>query len=227
MEPCFANQRNRALTRTDVLFAITVIILVVIIASMLLPVYAAKHRYRISLECRNNVAQIIGGFQLWENDHNGKFPMEISVKNGGTKESAAAGDAVTTFQIMSNELRTPKILICPGDKIHWAATNFNAFTAKNISYFVGLDATPNYPKAYLSGDDNFWFNGGPVKSGILELSVKRPEDWINIPLNWDETRADDSGTIGCVDGDVRETYWLPLRNNLYLSGFATNRLIIP
>jgi type II secretory pathway pseudopilin PulG len=225
MKPRSSNQTNHALTLVEVL---VVIPLLAIVAAMFLPAWTASRRKHLSNACKNNLEEISRAYQSWQNDHNGKFPMEISATNGGTMEFAVAGNAVTTFQLLSNRLNSPKYLICPADKIHVAATNFAiGFTAKNISYFVGVDTNTNYPQAFLSGDDSFVVNDIPVKSGLLELSTNMAADWYKIPVDWAEGRHNACGMIGFANGEVRETYYYSLRDYLSQSGFATNRLAIP
>jgi hypothetical protein len=150
-------------------------------------------------------------------------------------ELAAKCNVVLAFQVMSNELSTPKIVYCPNDKDHTSATNFNSdFTAKNISYFVGLDADLDHPQMFLSGDDNFAIGGVPVKSGLLEFSK-------SVPIAWTSGRHDDSykaylglttrhyvfGNIGLVDCSVATVNSSGLINLLHQTGVATNRLAIP
>jgi prepilin-type N-terminal cleavage/methylation domain-containing protein len=225
MKPRFSNQRNLAMTLIEVL---VVILVLAIAVAMTLPARKANRRHQLAEGCKNNLEEIYYAYQSWANDHNGSFPMKISASNGGTMELAADGDAMTTFQILSNELKTPKYLICPADKSHVAATNFSiGFTAKNISYFVGVDASTNYPQAFLSGDDSFVVNNVRVKSGLLEISTNMAADWYKIPVDWAEERHDACGMIGTVDGEVRETYFYSLRDYLHETGLATNRLAIP
>ena len=52
---------------------------------------------------------------MWESDNNDKYPMSISVTNGGAMEAVLNGNPMRVFQVMSNELSIPKILICPED----------------------------------------------------------------------------------------------------------------
>lgn len=225
MKPRSSSQTNRALTLIEVL---VVIFVLAIVAAMMLPALSVSRRNRLLLGCQNNLEQIFHAYRGWANDHDGKFPMEISVTSGGTKELALAGNAVTTFQVLSSHLSSPKILICPADKRQVAATNFNVgFTAGNISYFVGVDANTNCPQAFLSGDDSFVVNGAPVKSGLLELSTNMTPDWTKIPVDWADQRHNAGGVIGFVDGEIRPTYFYSLRIYLHSTGLATNRLAVP
>ncbi|MGH7951045.1 MAG: type II secretion system protein, partial [Limisphaerales bacterium] len=159
--------------------------------------------------------QIGLAYRIWEGDHGDKYPMATSMTNGGTMELANGKNAWINFFVMSNELSTPKILICPADTDHSPATNFAiGFNNSHISYFVGLDANETYPQTFLSGDDNFAIGGVPVKSGLLELST-------NAPISWTAARHKFSGNIGLSDGSVQQTTTSYLRQMLPQTGDAT------
>lgn len=153
MKTALIKKRDHALTLVEVL---VVIVVLVVIAAIVLPAFRAAHSPTMPIRCINNLKQIGLAYITWAGDNNDKFPMEISVTNEGTMELAATGNVVATFQIMSNELNTPRLLICPEDKGRITANNFAAdFNNSRISYFIGLDASTNFPQAFLSGDDNF------------------------------------------------------------------------
>jgi len=123
--------------------------------------------------------------------------------------------------VMSNELSTPKVLVCPQDKSHLPpAANFSSQLVSHISYFVGLDAEQDHPQMFLSGDDNFAIGGVPVKSGLLKLST-------NAPVTWTAARHKNAGNIGLADGSVETVDDSGLANLLGQTGVATNRLAIP
>ncbi len=196
MKPRLANQRNRALTRTDVL--------AVLVVSCLLVVYflyalTAIHSPRQPINCIANLKQIGIAFRLWEGDNNDKFPMAVSVTNGGAMELVAAGNVAACFQVMSNELCTPKILLCPEDTRRTYATNFSTgFSDANISYFVNPDAAETYPQMILLGDDNLLVDGKPVRPGILNL-------WTNQTIAWTKERHHGVGNVGMADGSAQQT----------------------
>ena len=171
--------------------------------------------------CVNNQKEIAASFRAWANDHNDKYPMQVSVTNGGTMELANGGNAWINFFVMSNKLSSPKILICPADTDKIAATNFATdFNNSKISYFVGLDADDANPQMFLSGDDNFALDNVPIKSGLLQLST-------NAPISWTAARHTFSGQILFTDGSVEQTTISLLRQKLQQTGIATNRLAIP
>jgi competence protein ComGC len=234
------------MTLSEVLVVAAILVL---LAVVLLPALITANRRPNTGSCAGNLKQIYVSSRVWADDHNGKYPMEITTANGGTMELAATGDVVATFQVMSNELSTPKVLRCPVDTQHVMTNNFGAsLTAKNISYFLGLDASTNSPHAFLCGDDNFEIGGVPVKSSLLELPANSPVSWTSGRHTtykrhfWNV--ATSFGNVGLADGSVQETT-ISSRTNLLLStgldpscvssltsllqatGLATNRLAIP
>ena len=63
--------------------------------------------------------------------------MAVSTDKGGTMEFNTGADTFRHFQVMSNELSTPRILICPADT-RAITNNFARLNNQNVSYFVGL-----------------------------------------------------------------------------------------
>jgi prepilin-type N-terminal cleavage/methylation domain-containing protein/prepilin-type processing-associated H-X9-DG protein len=219
MKPHRSNQRNRAMTLTEVLVVVVVLAFLTLVFFPWPEPRARKKAARII--CVNNLKQIGLAFQLWAEDNNDKYPMRVSVTNGGMMEMAATGDVVATFQVMSNELSTPKILFCLEDTNQKMTTHFGTnLTSKNISYFIGLDASTNSPQAFLCGDDNFAIGGVPVKSGLLEIPT-------NVPITWTAARHTNGGNIGLADGSVQQVTISGLTNLFRQTGLTTNRLAIP
>ncbi len=203
------------------LVALLVIVAVVaVLAAMLLPALAATKKKSSKIGCANNLKQCGLAFRIWEGDHNDKYPMDVPAVNGGTKECITGADTFRHFQVMSNELSTPKILVCPNDD-RIAAANFVQLNNSNVSYFVGLDASDNYPQRLLIGDRNITGAGAP-ENGILKLVPGGPAAWTSsIHYN--------SGNVGLADGSVQEYTSSALRTALENSGDPTNswRLSIP
>ena len=218
MNPRVSHQKTAAMTLLEVLVVIAVL---VFLAAMLLPMLARNKPQGRSM-CVNTIRQVGLSYRIWADDHNGKFPMQVSVADGGTMELTADGkNPWLNFLVMSNLLSTPKNLWCPADKGDVLATNWTSgFSAKNVSYFVGLDANTNHPQMFLSGDDNFAVGGVPVKSGLLEFST-------NAPIVWTAKRHVNSGNIDLADGSVASVTDSGLINLLHQTGVATNRLAIP
>ena len=219
MKPQFKKRTNKAMTFIEVMVVIAALI---VLAAMLLPMLAPHARIRSGPNCASNLKQIGLAARIWANDNNNKYPMFVSVTNGGSMELIASGNVAGCFRVISNELSTTKILICPADADHVVASNFSNFNNSNISYFVNVEATESYPQMLFSGDDNLTVNGRnhPVKSGILEITT-------NTEIGWMETRHIKVGNISFADGSVAEVSASGLQSALQNTGVATNRLAIP
>ena len=137
------------------------------------------------------------------------------------------------FQVMSNELNTPWILVCPEDGPRVKAQNriyteslrdgtshFSFQKDSAVSFFVGLDADETQPNMLLVGDGNLEVNGKPVSSGILNL-------WTNSIVGWTAARHIRQGYVALADGSVQQYSNPHFRRALAETGVATNRLAIP
>ncbi len=224
MKPRCSNQRNRALTLTEVLVTVGVVCVLAGAAYLAFlrpkPVRRGVPGRQKEIQCVNNVKQIGLAFRIWEGDNGDKLPMRVPEKNGGAMEPALRGDVARIFQVMSNELSTPRILVCPADAGQSAAPGFGSgFDNSHVSYFAGLDAADDRPAMFLSGDDNFAIRGRPVKSGVLSLAT-------NARVTWTAARHVNRGNIGLADGSAWTTDDKQLVQKLIGTG-AVNRLAIP
>jgi competence protein ComGC len=209
------SQKCAAMTLFEVLVIIAIL---AILFAILLPAIIPASGRRQGINCVNNLKEISLGYRIWEGDNGDLYPTGVSVTNGGAMESAATGDVAAVFQVMSNELSTPKILICPQDATHTPATNFaTGFSAKNISYFTSVNASEANPQMMLLGDDNFEIGGVPAQSGLLQIST-------NTPIAWSAARHGYVGNVALTDGSVQQLTTPSLRE---YNGRATNRFAIP
>jgi hypothetical protein len=146
--------------------------------------------------------------------------MDVPKAKGGTMGFNTGADTFRHFQVMSNELSTPKILVCPADT-RTAANNFTRLNNQNISYFVGLDAKDSNPQMLLDGDRNITADNEPV-NGILKLVPGQRVSWTqDIHVN--------QGNIGLSDGSVQQCSDSALQNALLNSGAPANtwRISLP
>lgn len=174
----------------------------------------------LRIQCVNNLRQTGLAFRIWEGDHGNSYPMAVSETNGGTMEFVTGMNEFRHFQVMSNELSTPRILVCPADPdIQIAATNFTAFSNSNVSYFLGIVPNDTNVTLLLSGDRNIT-NGTPIRNGILELTTNKLAGWTS-EFHYR------MGNIGLADGSVQQDSIKGLRNQIAITGVATNRVQMP
>ena len=142
--------------------------------------------------------------------------MQVSTTNGGTLELVGSGIVWPHFQVMSNELSTPKILLCPHDDKRAYATNFLGLTDKNLSYFVNMEASDGDGFSLLSGDRNIT-NRIPTGSRLVPLTKADTIAWTKGMhmekgnLAFGDGRVDlfKSGTVGAaIRIAAGKTNWL-------------------
>jgi len=110
-----------------------------------------------SAACVNQLKQIGLAFRQWALDHDDKYPFNANTRAGGTQEFCARGgdgfdaSAAVHFQVLSNELNSPKILVCPADTAKHPATGFRQLQSANVSYLVrsGTNIDELFPQEIL------------------------------------------------------------------------------
>jgi competence protein ComGC len=199
---------------------LVLIALIAILAAMIPCAPASAKNKARRIQCANNLRSLGVGMRIWAGDHDGQFPVGVSVTNGGAMELAMLGDAVPAFMVLSNELGTPRILNCPADLAHTTATNFSTMRASNISYFVCLAATDeSQSQMWLAGDRNIT-NGLPGARGIMVLQT-------NSTVGWDGSLHRSQGNLLLGDGSVQQLSRNKLNESLRSQTNNPLRLVMP
>jgi type II secretory pathway pseudopilin PulG len=185
---------------------LVVIAIIAILAALLLPALAMAKTKANRAHCLSNLKQIGLAYRLWANDNSEKFPWALPLTNNGTM---GTDDWTEHYRICSNELNTPKILVCPSDRQKTIAPYWRVLDGdRNISFFVGLDAEETKPATVLAGDRNVYGGGGG-----LDLSWNRGMG-SSIDASWLNTIHVNKGEIGLSDGSVQQTKTSNLREQI-------------
>ncbi len=173
---------NRHLTAFTLIEMILVIAIIGILASRLLPALAKAKPKVYQTRCLSNLKQVGIASHLFANDHNGLFPMQVPVDQGGSQAYIYTAQAFRHFAAMSNDLTTTKILACPMDD-RTAAPDWSTFDNSHLSYFVGVDAKQNYPNSLLAGDRNI-SQDSVLQSNVLQTNFAATVGWTtNLHVN--------------------------------------------
>ena len=207
----------RAFTLIELLVTIACVVLTV---AVLLPaLHRAKPRTK-RVGCTNGMKQIGLAFRTFAIDNNDHLPMQVSVANGGTMELAASGAVFPHFQVLSNELNTPKILFCPNDKNRTWPTNFTSdLTDKHLSYFLNMDSVAGDGTSLLCGDRNITNRALPG-SRLVNLTK-------GTTIAWTKELHSGQGNLGFGDGSVQGLVNRRVSSVLQIPAGVTNRLAVP
>jgi prepilin-type N-terminal cleavage/methylation domain-containing protein len=195
-----SSHRAGAFTLVELLCVIAIIGL---LAALMLPVLNQSQARVKRIECENNLHQLGIGFQIFMHDHDDKFPMAVPMAAGGSQEYVQSGYAVggefyfayRHFQVLSNELSSPAILICPADT-RLPATNFAVLQNSNISYCISVCAKPSQPNFILAADRN-------LKIGSMGTTTLLPcRTDANTALQWTWELHRYKGNVLFVEGRV-------------------------
>ena len=204
------------LTAIDVL----IVVAAVAIAVLLLRINSRPKFAAIRLTCINHLKQTGGAFRIWADDHGDDFPWNVSTNGGGTRELAESPSVLPHFLVVSNELFSPKVLICPADSTRKAATAFDAtFSPANISYFIGLQASESNPASILSGDRTLSTNAAARAGRLIVQNASR--------LKWAPPLHGWAGNIVFADGSAAVMSDSPLTNYFATNGSAPAHFVLP
>lgn len=108
-----------------------------------------------AIECVNHLKQLGLSVKVWALDNQDTYPQQVLQ--------------------MTNEMSTPKILVCPADTAHQAAADWNSWTAANMSYeyLGGSDTEPQRVLFRCPIHGSITLCDGSVQRGIAKTHPER------------------------------------------------------
>src|SRR3954451_2531699 len=105
-------RNNHAFTRVELVFCAAAVALLLIPA---LSVLASNKSDSQRMICFNNLRHIGRAFETWASDHGDANPWRVRPEDGGLYSHTLVGELWYEFGVMSNQLASPKVLVCPAD----------------------------------------------------------------------------------------------------------------
>jgi prepilin-type N-terminal cleavage/methylation domain-containing protein len=187
-----------------ILELLCVIAIITILAALLLPALSRGTSKAKRIQCMNNLHQMGIAFHMFAQDHNNAFPMASTVTQSRSNDSPKNLQWFNSqfffgyrpFQALSNELVSPKTLVCPSDE-RSATNSFSSLQDRNVSYFAGLKADYLKPQSILAGDRNIT-NDSAGRVTLVQLGP-------NQPLRWTSGLHEFQGNLLFADSSVQRS----------------------
>lgn len=193
-------------------FALFELLVVAFVIALVIPLLLSLARYRAKtlptkIRCVNNLKNVGLAMRIFATDHNDLFRWQ------NPEFGASTSNIARLFLSLTNELYVPQILVCNVDT-RSPATNWAGFGPSNVSYFIGLNSSPEDPASLLSGDRNITLDSHQAASGQMQFRKETV-------AAWDQTQHRYAGNVCRGDGGI-QIFNSPRLNDAMQRNVATN-----
>ena len=206
--PSFSLRSVRAFTRVELA---TIAGSLALLATVVLPAVATSRARDHQLVCFNNLRQVGQALLTWAGDHGDHIPPMVLSSEGGTRQATLSANAWYHFAWISNELQTPKGLLCPADTGR-QARDFSsdpnggllhpAYRNNAVSYTLGHPLA-EYPTDWLSTDRHLRYEALNQSCSYYPVAASiylRPTQTLRVA--WTNSIHVNSGNVLTRDGRV-------------------------
>ncbi len=253
MKMLSAKRKISAFTLIELLVLICVI---AILAAMMLPPTGGKRKAQ-RIICMLNLKQIDESFVAWSQTHDGKLPMQVESKDGGTLDFIQSGSASVHFLALTNSGKIfvrqstvsysqdgtnyqkinsytnygiePRCLACPSDE-----RSDSIYLKKSVSEFTDTNIS------YFVGINATLNNSKSILTGDRNLQIgslptkpglldltQKSQVGWSEELHYSKSTTTAGGNILFADGHVEFLKSKELNSVFQAQDLATNRFAVP
>jgi prepilin-type N-terminal cleavage/methylation domain-containing protein len=151
------NTRKKLFQAFTLIELLVVIAIIAILAGLLLPALAKAKAKAQRINCVNNLKQVGLAHRLFAGDNGDRYPVKLSIADGGWSDQVKPGNTYYNFACLANELGTPKVVVCPSDS-----------RGPRQNFFIQPGASTTIPAAAIGANPDFQNNVAAAGANVTE-----------------------------------------------------------